>query len=93
MTSAGILPTAYNTFLWFGTRYLLPLELISRWSSRDARLLPHVARVTNPYELKEERIDVDAIAENTSIVRASLPSDEWREVFIRRFKNFRKVCS
>lgn len=64
--------------------------------SRDARLLPHTTRVVNPYEIPDPplpeapaMLGVGATGEDRR--NDMLPSEEWRETFLRRFKNFRKV--
>ena len=64
--------------------------------SRDARLLPHITRVANPYEFPEvpppSALPTIASHEGSGARSAAvLPSEEWRETFLRRFKNFRKV--
>ncbi|OCH92170.1 hypothetical protein OBBRIDRAFT_773857 [Obba rivulosa] len=56
---------------------------------RDARLLPRITRVTNPYEVQPEPAPtIDASTSRGT--HSPLPSDEWRETFLRRFRNFRK---
>lgn len=55
---------------------------------RDARMLPHVTRAANPYEVKEE--PVDRATASLSTPHSALPSEDWREVFVSRFRNFRK---
>ncbi|KAI0065972.1 hypothetical protein BV25DRAFT_1880026 [Artomyces pyxidatus] len=60
---------------------------------RDARRLPHITRAANPYELlppsSESVVEGDATPVEHEQSRPSLPSDEWRAVFERRFRNFR----
>lgn len=63
--------------------------------SRDARHLPHVKRVVNPYEVPEvpPPSTIQTSGPGDELARIGiLPSEEWRETFLRRFKNFRKVC-
>ncbi|KZT13029.1 uncharacterized protein LAESUDRAFT_710129 [Laetiporus sulphureus 93-53] len=58
---------------------------------RDARLLPRVTRSANPYEIQEE---VETVAVETTYRSGShpaLPSEAWRETFLRHFRNFRKI--
>ncbi|KAF5388052.1 hypothetical protein D9615_000568 [Tricholomella constricta] len=55
---------------------------------RDARHLPHVTRVANPFETgipQPSQTDNRVIPEHIS-----LPSEEWLSLFETRFKNFRK---
>lgn len=58
---------------------------------RDARSLPQVTRAMNPYELPEPR-HVSEEEDLLSTPHSALPSETWREVFVTRFRNFRKVC-
>ena len=54
---------------------------------RDARHLPLITRVANPYELPER-----PPTSNSGIPKhPALPSGEWRALFEKRFKNLRKV--
>ncbi|KAF9006554.1 hypothetical protein BDQ17DRAFT_1351946 [Cyathus striatus] len=55
---------------------------------RDARYLPHVTRVANPYETPES--EQSFIPSDSVGTHPELPSDEWRGIFERRFRNFRK---
>ncbi|EKM59252.1 uncharacterized protein PHACADRAFT_136695 [Phanerochaete carnosa HHB-10118-sp] len=57
---------------------------------RDARLLPYVTRVVNPYEIEEEARPIDYDAAPLSTPHSALPSEGWREVFVSRLRNFRK---
>ncbi|KAI0089125.1 hypothetical protein BDY19DRAFT_944290 [Irpex rosettiformis] len=57
---------------------------------RDSRALPHTTRVTNPYEINEQTQQVVDLTEPTS---DRIPSEEWRELFLYRFKNFRQNCT
>jgi hypothetical protein len=56
-------------------------------SSRDARHLPHVTRVPNPYEIPERPPPPSDIL---PAVHPALPSPEWRTLFETRCRNFRK---
>ena len=83
--------TACSTCLPFGMQLFLcnitlPIKSLFR---RDARQLPDVVRVSNPYE--EPRPPSTAVATINTIVQSSLPSEEWRELFEFRFQNFQKV--
>ena len=69
---------------------MIDLWRCSPCPSRDARSLPHITRVANPYEVKEEHPDI--VRDELAAEHPLLPSEEWREVFLKRFKNFRKVC-
>ncbi|KAG1907001.1 uncharacterized protein F5891DRAFT_1099835 [Suillus fuscotomentosus] len=55
---------------------------------RDARRLPHVTRVTNPYELPEPVPPLDLVQSDSS--HSNLPSELWRSTFLTHFRNFRK---
>ncbi|KAF9076860.1 hypothetical protein BDP27DRAFT_1379779 [Rhodocollybia butyracea] len=55
---------------------------------RDARSLPHVTRVENPYQTAEPVLPPPRNLETT---HPSLPSAEWRSLFEIRFKNLRKA--
>jgi hypothetical protein len=68
----------------------LCLTLICR---RDARKLPSVTRVNNPFEGScSDHIAASYDAFGASSTSTILPSTEWREVLKQRFTNFRKVC-
>ena len=74
------------------------LTICSARCSRDARQLPHVTRVANPYEFPDApppsltaSLGAGAESGGESSKTNVLPSEEWRETFLRRFKNFRKV--
>lgn len=54
-------------------------------------MLPHIARADNPYEVKDEPKDVSDGATGLIARHPDLPSEAWRETFLRRFRNFRKV--
>ncbi|RPD66756.1 hypothetical protein L226DRAFT_452149 [Lentinus tigrinus ALCF2SS1-7] len=81
------LPDTFDGVPMDGMQYLFTVR-------RDARSLPHVTRVVNPYELPDvpapsaEALAVGA--DSGPSHKAILPSEEWRETFLRRFKNFRK---
>jgi Survival motor neuron (SMN) interacting protein 1 (SIP1) len=66
---------------------ILHIKIVSR---RDARQLPDVVRVSNPYEDPEPPSTAMAVINTT--IQSCLPSEEWRELFDFRFQNFRKVC-
>ncbi|TFK55439.1 hypothetical protein OE88DRAFT_619696 [Heliocybe sulcata] len=72
------LPHNYNGPIEDGLQYLFTVR-------RDARRLPHVTRVVNPYEMP----DVPGPLKDDT-PHPSLPSELWRTVFERRFRNFRK---
>lgn len=55
---------------------------------RDARRLPHVTRVANPYELPEPVPPPDVVQPDSS--RSNLPSELWRSTFLTHFRNLRK---
>ncbi|KAJ7683967.1 hypothetical protein B0H17DRAFT_1204727 [Mycena rosella] len=55
---------------------------------RDARHLPHVTRVPNPYEIPER--PPHPPSDNLPSVHPALPSPEWRTLFETRCRNFRK---
>ncbi|KAJ7721160.1 hypothetical protein DFH07DRAFT_302155 [Mycena maculata] len=55
---------------------------------RDARHLPHVTRVANPYEIPERLPPPPS--DNLPAVHPALPSPEWRTSFETHYKNFRK---
>ncbi|KIK67933.1 hypothetical protein GYMLUDRAFT_154768 [Collybiopsis luxurians FD-317 M1] len=54
---------------------------------RDARLLPHITRVPNPYQTLEP---VHPPSRSVETMHPSLPSPEWRNLFEIRFRNLRK---
>ncbi|KAG7449008.1 uncharacterized protein BT62DRAFT_929006 [Guyanagaster necrorhizus] len=59
---------------------------------RDAKRLPMVTRVPNPYEIPDMTTP-SASGRDSSSGHPSLPSTEWRARFETRFKNFRKNVS
>ncbi|KAH9850009.1 hypothetical protein C2E23DRAFT_870236 [Lenzites betulinus] len=78
------LPETFDGVPVDGLQYLFTVR-------RDARTLPHVTRVANPYEFPEAPLAVSAAGPSQSTPRRNvLPSEEWRETFLKRFKNFRK---
>ncbi|KAH9927173.1 uncharacterized protein BXZ73DRAFT_49051 [Epithele typhae] len=80
------LPDAFDGEPTDGLQYLFMVR-------RDARLLPHVIRVANPYELPQPPPPDEGSngsASSSSPRKNVLPSEEWRETFLWRFKNFRK---
>lgn len=93
------LPASFNGTPEDGLQYLFTVRCVLacprtwRYSpciSRDARTLPHVTRAANPYEVKEE--PRDTVRDELAAEHPLLPSERWREIFLKRFKNFRKVC-
>ncbi|EMD40899.1 hypothetical protein CERSUDRAFT_149434 [Gelatoporia subvermispora B] len=77
------LPADFNGEPLDGMQYLFMVR-------RDARTLPHVIRVANPYELQYEPIVAVAEASMSQSNQSFLPSEEWRDKFLKRFRNFRK---
>ncbi|EIW61494.1 uncharacterized protein TRAVEDRAFT_69837 [Trametes versicolor FP-101664 SS1] len=78
------LPETFDGVPVDGLQYLFMVR-------RDARQLPHVTRVANPYDVPEDPSAAPLPGSNGSTPRRDLlPSEEWRETFVRRFKNFRK---
>ncbi|KZT72549.1 hypothetical protein DAEQUDRAFT_722708 [Daedalea quercina L-15889] len=75
------LPADFNGVPEDGLQYLFTVR-------RDARSLPQITRVANPYEVKEEQRE--SVIGEMNAEHPLLPSEEWREVFLKRFKNFRK---
>ncbi|KAJ7129466.1 hypothetical protein C8R44DRAFT_776863 [Mycena epipterygia] len=55
---------------------------------RDARHLPHVTRVPNPYEVPEW--PPHPPSDILPAAHPALPSPEWRTLFETRYRNFRK---
>ncbi|KAG8218658.1 hypothetical protein J3R82DRAFT_4323 [Butyriboletus roseoflavus] len=53
---------------------------------RDARRLPHISRVRNPYEVSEIKVAHTFTPSSTNF----LPHEEWRIAFQRHFSNLRK---
>ncbi|KAI0751527.1 hypothetical protein C8Q80DRAFT_1157788 [Daedaleopsis nitida] len=80
------LPDTFDGVPMDGMQYLFTVR-------RNARLLPRTTRVANPYEPPEVPYPPPAQApglEADPRCKNILPSEEWRETFLRRFKNFRK---
>ncbi|KAH9894433.1 hypothetical protein C8Q73DRAFT_745923 [Cubamyces lactineus] len=78
------LPDSFDGVPTDGLQYLFTVR-------RDARLLPHVTRVDNPYATPEVPITgPEPGPSEPKPHRDVLPSEEWRTTFLRRFKNFRK---
>ncbi|KAJ3736541.1 hypothetical protein DFJ43DRAFT_1052681 [Lentinula guzmanii] len=73
------LPDTFDGIPSDGMEYLFTVR-------RDARLLPHVARVPNPYQAKNPIIPPRSL----ETTHPSLPSPEWRSLFEIRFRNLRK---
>ncbi|KAJ6515684.1 hypothetical protein C8R45DRAFT_1049248 [Mycena sanguinolenta] len=57
---------------------------------RDARSLPHVTRVPNPYEVPERLPPHPPSDILPAAIHSALPSPEWRSLFETRYRNFRK---
>ncbi|KAH8106042.1 hypothetical protein BXZ70DRAFT_1004329 [Cristinia sonorae] len=76
------LPEDFNGEPMDGLQYLFTVR-------RDARSLPHITRAANPYEFNEAPKPPTPPRSSTS-TSVPMPSAEWREVFMKRFKNFRK---
>ncbi|TCD69845.1 hypothetical protein EIP91_005922 [Steccherinum ochraceum] len=76
------LPLDFNGEPMDGLQYLFTVR-------RNAKSLPHTTRVHNPYEVKEEPKERTP-PRSLSSSSIPMPSDEWRDVFLRRFRNFRK---
>ncbi|KAF5390531.1 hypothetical protein D9757_002626 [Collybiopsis confluens] len=74
------LPGDYDGIPADGMQYLFTVR-------RDARLLPQVTRVPNPYQTPESVAPPPRPVETT---HPSLPSAEWRSLFEIRFRNLRK---
>lgn len=72
------LPDNYNGPINDGAQYLFTVR-------RDARRLPHVVRVPNPYEVPDVPQPL-----KPDTPHPSAPSQAWRLTFERRFRNFRK---
>ncbi|KAJ7490380.1 hypothetical protein B0H11DRAFT_1859686 [Mycena galericulata] len=76
------LPEDYEGTPEDGMQYLFTVR-------RDARHLPHVTRVPNPYEIPE-RLPPPPPSDILPPVHSALPSPEWRTLFETRYRNFRK---
>ncbi|CAL1701147.1 unnamed protein product [Somion occarium] len=77
------LPNDFDGTPLDGLQYLFTVR-------RDSKLLPHVTRVPNPYEVEEKPPTESVQTETISVGRDYLPSQEWQDLFLRRFKNFRQ---
>ncbi|KAI0650217.1 hypothetical protein C8Q79DRAFT_900011 [Trametes meyenii] len=78
------LPDTFDGVPTDGLQYLFTVR-------RDARLLPHVTRAPNPYEAPEPAAAAPLPGPSQTKARTDvLPSEEWQEMFLKRFKNFRK---
>ncbi|KAI0939398.1 hypothetical protein AcV5_000828 [Taiwanofungus camphoratus] len=77
------LPSDFSGIPMDGMQYLFTVR-------RDARILPQVTRVANPYEIKEEIPNISGEKPDLGVSHPALPSEAWREIFLRRFRNFRK---
>ncbi|TFK43702.1 hypothetical protein BDQ12DRAFT_675416 [Crucibulum laeve] len=76
------LPEDFDGVPMDGMQYLFTVR-------RDARHLPHVTRVANPYEVPEPS-RAPSPKSHSNVVHTLLPSKEWRTLFGTRFQNFRK---
>ncbi|KAK0490796.1 hypothetical protein IW261DRAFT_1601581 [Armillaria novae-zelandiae] len=79
------LPADFSGMPMDGMEYLFTVR-------RDAKRLPMVTRVPNPYEIPDTMAPSTS-ARDSSSRHPSLPSTEWRAQFETRFKNFRKNIS
>ncbi|KAJ3854523.1 hypothetical protein EV368DRAFT_36599 [Lentinula lateritia] len=75
------LPNTFDGIPGDGMEYLFTVR-------RDARLLPHVVRVANPFQVEQPSLPPPRSLETT---HPSLPSNEWRFLFEIRFRNLRKA--
>ncbi|KAJ7178948.1 hypothetical protein C8R46DRAFT_1071970 [Mycena filopes] len=75
------LPADYEGTPANGMQYLFTVR-------RDARQLPHITRVPNPYEIPERLPHPPS--DILPAVHPELPSPEWRALFETRYRNFRK---
>ncbi|KAJ3883839.1 hypothetical protein F5051DRAFT_463920 [Lentinula edodes] len=75
------LPNTFDGIPGDGMEYLFTVR-------RDARLLPHVVRVANPFQVEQPSLPPPRSLETT---HPSLPSNEWRYLFEIRFRNLRKA--
>ncbi|KAJ7781041.1 hypothetical protein B0H16DRAFT_1496915 [Mycena metata] len=75
------LPGDYSGTPEDGSQYLFTVR-------RDARQLPHITRVPNPYEIPERLPHPPS--DILPAVHPELPSPEWRTLFETRYRNFRK---
>ncbi|KAJ7228468.1 hypothetical protein GGX14DRAFT_613018 [Mycena pura] len=75
------LPDDFDGIPEDGLQYLFTVR-------RDARTLPHVTRVPNPYEIPERLPHPPS--DTLPPVHPALPTEEWCELLQTRFKNFRK---
>lgn len=75
------LPEDFNDEPSDGMQYLFTVR-------RDARYLPQVTRVANPFEKEEP----DTVQRDNRVIPTfiTLPSEEWRVLLVTRFRNFRK---
>ncbi|KAK0498566.1 hypothetical protein EDD18DRAFT_1308743 [Armillaria luteobubalina] len=79
------LPADFSGMPMDGLEYLFTVR-------RDAKKLPMVTRVPNPYEIPDTMAPSTS-ARDSSSRHSSLPSTEWRAQFETRFRNFRKNVS
>ncbi|EIW82357.1 hypothetical protein CONPUDRAFT_103424 [Coniophora puteana RWD-64-598 SS2] len=76
------LPENYSNEPMDGMQYLFTVR-------RDARRLPNVTRVANPYEVPAHA-PVKQEPPETPLITLTLPSEEWRSQFLKHFQYFRK---
>ncbi|TFK71806.1 hypothetical protein BDN72DRAFT_895363 [Pluteus cervinus] len=56
---------------------------------REGRTLPHITRVSNPYEQPE----IPVASPRRTVAHPSIPTQEWRTIYENRFRGFRKNLS
>jgi hypothetical protein len=83
----------WNTYSLLGMTRLFSLTSCDAFVRyrRDARYLPHVTRVANPFETA----NANPPQEDNRVIPShiTLPSEKWRALLEIRFKNFRKASS
>ncbi|KAJ7068476.1 hypothetical protein C8F01DRAFT_979630 [Mycena amicta] len=77
---ASHLPEDFDGIPKSGMEYLFTVR-------RDARRLPHITRVPNPYELPER---LPPTSDRLPSAHPALPTPEWCALYETRFRNFRK---
>ncbi|EJD01604.1 uncharacterized protein FOMMEDRAFT_158755 [Fomitiporia mediterranea MF3/22] len=80
------LPETFSDEPMNGLQYLFTVR-------RDAKRLPFITRAENPFQKQSAKVAVQEVVAGPSKPRVQLPSEEWRDVFIKRFRNFRKNSS
>ncbi|KAF7288275.1 hypothetical protein HMN09_01407600 [Mycena chlorophos] len=83
---ADSLPDDFDGVPRSGEEYLLTVR-------RDARSLPHITRVPNPYGLPERPQPTSDRDRLLAAPHAALPTQEWCALYETRFRNFRKNLS